>query len=151
MNIVIDDLSGKDIALFLEQHMQDMFSASPPECVFALDLQALKAKEITFWSVRDEGAVIGCGALKELSADLAEIKSMRVSTNMRGTGLASQLLKHIIQVSKERTYRQLSLETGSMDFFIPARKLYEKHGFEYCGPFSDYKLDPHSVFMTLKL
>jgi putative acetyltransferase len=53
-----------------------------------------------------------------------------------------------LHVAKERAYTQLSLETGSVDEFIPARKLYEKYGFEECGPFADYTLDPLSTFMT---
>ncbi|MBH9742494.1 GNAT family N-acetyltransferase [Vibrio navarrensis] len=88
---------------------------------------------------------------KELTSNHAEIKSMRTATSSRNQGVASQLLSHVVAVAKTRNYEFLSLETGSMDYFLAARKLYEKHGFIYCGPFGDYQPDPNSCFMTRKL
>lgn len=148
MQIYLDDLQGAEIARFLEAHIQDMRSISPPESKHALDLHALRSKEICFWTIYEDAQLLGCGALKQLSSDHAEIKSMRTLADMRGKGVASTLLSHIVTEAQKRGYKKISLETGSMDFFVPARKLYEKFGFTYCEPFADYKLDPYSLFMT---
>jgi putative acetyltransferase len=107
--------------------------------------------DITFWSAWQGNELIGCGALKELDSSHAEIKSMRVSSEIRGRGIASQLLSHMLNEAKLKGYNTLSLETGSMSFFEPARKLYEKFGFKYCAPFADYNEDTNSVFMSLGL
>ena len=107
--------------------------------------------DVTFWSAWDRGKLVGCGALKELDNTHAEIKSMRVSPGLRGRGVASGMLRHILGEAASRGYCKLSLETGSMAFFEPARKLYEKFGFNYCAPFGDYNDDPNSVFMSLEL
>jgi putative acetyltransferase len=151
MEIKVDDLSSSEIAEFLEEHIKEMKSVSPPESKHALDLEGLRKPEITFWTVWDDDCLIGCGAMKELDADLAEIKSMRTTTADRGKGIASMLLQHILNEAKQRGYRYISLETGSMPFFEPARNLYAKYGFEYCAPFSTYREDPNSVFMKKKL
>lgn len=151
MRITIDDLNGPEIARFLEEHITEMRSVSPPESKHALDLAGLRRPEITFWSVWDEGALVGCGALKELDITHGEIKSMRVAAAHRGRGVASLVLRHIVNVAQERGYQRLSLETGSMPFFEPARKLYARFGFADCPPFASYADDPNSVFMTLEL
>ena len=151
MDIRIDNLDGADIAEFLQQHINDMRSISPPESKHALDLDGLRAPEITFWSLYDGEQLVGCAALKELGVGLGELKSMRVSASVRGQGLGSKLVSHIVQEAKSRQYSLLSLETGSMPFFEPARALYLKHGFSYCGPFGSYKEDSYSVFMELRL
>jgi putative acetyltransferase len=151
MEIKIDNLSGCEIAEFLEEHIREMKSVSPPESKHALDLAGLRKPEITFWTVWDDDRLIGCGAIKELDAERAEIKSMRITASYRGQGIASILLQHILNESKQRGYRCISLETGSMPFFEPARNLYTKYGFEYCDPFSTYREDPNSVFMNMKL
>ena len=151
MNIVVDDLSSQEIADFLQQHLEDMRSTSPPESKHALDLDGLRQPDISFWSVWDEGQLVGCGALKELSALHGEIKSMRTSATCRGKGVASFILQHIIETARGRGYQTLSLETGSMAFFEPARRLYHKFGFVLCPPFASYTEDPNSVFMTKRL
>jgi len=151
LEIGLDDLSGEDIAAFLREHMDDMKATSPPESRHALDLDGLRTPDITFWTMRDAGSVIACGALRELSADHGEIKSMRTSRTHRGRGIASLMLGHIIGEAKTRGYRRLSIETGSMDFFKPAHALYAKHGFQPCPPFAGYREDPNSIFMTLEL
>lgn len=151
MKIKVDDLTGTEIAELLEQHISDMKSVSPPESKHALDLEGLRQPEITFWTVWDETSLAGCGALKELDPSHAEIKSMRTAPEYRNRGVATMLLQHIIDEAKSRNYRRLSLETGSMPFFAPARQLYQKFGFVYCAPFSDYKEDPNSMFMTKEL
>ena len=117
----------------------------------ALDLEGLRAPEVTFWSVWQRSELLGCGALKELDARHGEIKSMRTaSSHVRG-GIAAMLLEHILNVALERGYHRLSLETGSMEAFAPARALYARFGFELCEPFADYVHDPYSVFMTREL
>lgn len=151
MNIKVDDLTGKEIAELLEQHIRDMRAVSPPESVHALDLSGLRKPEITFWTIWDENSLAGCGAIKELDPSHAEIKSMRTAPDYRNKGVATLLLQHIIAEAKSRNYRKLSLETGSMPFFEPAKQLYRKFGFVDCEPFSDYKPDPNSVFMTIEL
>ncbi|HEY8941864.1 MAG TPA: GNAT family N-acetyltransferase [Cellvibrio sp.] len=148
MQIRIDDLTSPEIAELLNEHLQDMYATSPPESVHALDLNKLRKPEITFWSVWDNDELVGCGAIKELDPTHAEIKSMRSSNRARGTGVGKAMLEHILAVASQRNYQRLSLETGAQDFFIPARTLYERYGFEYCEPFADYKEDPYSVFMT---
>ncbi|WP_137169148.1 GNAT family N-acetyltransferase [Marinomonas sp. FW-1] len=151
MDIRIDDLSGPEVKQLLTEHLEDMFAASPPECVFALDLEGLKKPNITFWTVWEDSQLLGCGALKVLDETHGEIKSMRTTSAARNKGVASTLLRHIIDAAKQKGLNKISLETGSQDFFAPARKLYAKHDFNECGPFSDYKLDPYSVFMTRAL
>ena len=148
LNIVVDDLSGPQIAEFLQEHIQEMRATSPPESKHALDLDGLRKPEITFWTVMDGDAVVGCGALKRLDAGHAEVKSMRTASTRRGNGVASLMLAHIIAEARRMGFTRLSLETGSAEFFLPARKLYEKFGFDYCEPFADYRPDPNSVFMT---
>jgi putative acetyltransferase len=149
--IRLDDLSGPEIAALLQEHLDEMHQLSPPESVHALDLDALRQPEITFWTVWAGDKLAGCGALKELDPTHGEIKSMRTSYEFRGKGAGKFVLRHILDEAQERGYRRLSLETGSMSAFDPARRLYESYGFESCGPFADYILDPNSVFMTLDL
>jgi putative acetyltransferase len=151
MNIQIDDLSGPEIAAFLEEHIQDMRAVSAPGSNHALDLTGLRKPEITFWTVRDDYQLAGCCALKQLDAAHGEVKSMRVAHSQRTKGLGTALVQHLIAEAGKRGYHRLSLETGAMPFFQPAHRLYRRHGFTDCGPFSDYRPDPNSVFMTLVL
>ncbi|WP_045860267.1 GNAT family N-acetyltransferase [Teredinibacter purpureus] len=152
MDIAIDDLTNANIIAFLQEHLHDMHATSPPESVHALDLAALSATEVTFWSVySNQNILLGCGALKDLGAYQGEIKSMRTVSAARGTGVASTLLQHILTIARTRGYKKVFLETGSMAFFKPARQLYKKAGFTPCEPFADYTLDENSVFMTLDL
>jgi putative acetyltransferase len=151
VNIVVDDLSGPEIARFLDEHVQEMRSITPPESKHALDLDGLRGPEITFWSVMDGDDLVGCGAIKRLDAGHAELKSMRTAPARKRSGIASLLLAHIIAEARQLGFTRLSLETGAAEFFRPARKLYEKFGFEYCEPFADYRPDPSSAFMTRTL
>jgi putative acetyltransferase len=151
MRIVVDDLTGPQIARFLEEHVREMRATTPPESKHALDLDALRGPDITFWTALDGGTVVGCGALKRLDASHAEVKSMRTLAARKRTGIASEILGHIIAEARRMGFTRLSLETGSAEFFAPARKLYEKFGFRYCGPFGDYRPDPLSVFLTRTL
>src|SRR5688572_33003596 len=131
--------------------MRGMHEHSPPESVHALPLEQLRRPEITFWSVWQGAELMGCGALKELDPRHGEIKSMRTATAHLRKGVAAKLLEHIVTEAKKRAYRRLSLETGSMAAFTPARALYAGFGFQPCGPFGDYLDDPNSVFMTMDL
>ena len=125
-----------------------MHGLSPPESVHALDIGALRAPGITFWTVWSHAELLGCGALEELDPGHGEVKSMRTAMAHRGKGVGRAMLGHIIAEARTRAYARLSLETGSTEAFAPARRLYESLGFSYCGPFEDYTEDPNSVFMT---
>lgn len=146
-----DDLRGPEIAALLEAHLDLMRSISPPESVHALDLEALRLPDITFWTVWDGQSLLGCGALKELDPSHGEVKSMHTAAAARGKGVARRLVEHILAEARARGYRRLSLETGSTEDFAPARGLYARFGFTTCEPFADYGLDPFSAFMTLEL
>ena len=151
MKIKVDDLRGPEIEELLREHLRNMHEISPPESVHALDLEGLRRPEITFWTVWEGGELLGCGALKELDSGHAEIKSMRTAAAHLRKGVAKTLLTHIVEEAVRRGYRRLSLETGSMAAFEPARRLYASFGFTFCAPFADYVEDPHSVFMTREL
>lgn len=125
-----------------------MAEHSPPESRHALDLTGLRTPDVSFWSFWDADALVGFGALKELDPEHGEIKSMHTATARRGQGIAAAMLDHIMAEARRRAYRRLSLETGSMAGFAPARALYAKYGFTYCEPFASYREDPNSVFMT---
>ena len=151
MKIEVDDLSRPALHALLDEHLQSMYELSPPESVHALDLEKLRQPEITFWSAWEDSLLLGCGALKELDGAHGEVKSMRTPDALRRQGAGRAILAHVVNVARSRGYSQLSLETGSMEAFKPARKLYESFGFSYCGPFAGYAQDPNSVFMTLRL
>ena len=151
MKIELDDLSRPEIHALLDEHLQSMYAVSPPESVHALDLGKLRKPEITFWSAWDGSLLLGCGALKQLDPTHGEIKSMRTPSAIRRRGAGRAILTHIIAVARARNYERLSLETGSMEAFMPAQKLYESFGFARCGPFGEYVEDPNSVFMTMRL
>ncbi|MDQ0269805.1 GNAT family N-acetyltransferase [Cytobacillus purgationiresistens] len=148
MDIKIDNLTGNQIISLIAEHLDGMAINSPPESIHALNLDGLKEPSITFWSVWEGEELLGCGALKKLADDHGELKSMRTSNKHLRKGVAQRMLTHIINEAALRGFQRLSLETGSMEAFLPARKLYERNGFIYCGPFSEYQADPNSVFMT---
>ncbi|WP_346926628.1 GNAT family N-acetyltransferase [uncultured Arthrobacter sp.] len=140
----------------LTEHLADMFATSPAESVHALDPAALSGADIAFWTACEDSEVLGCGALKllepgETGIKQGEIKSMRTAAHARGRGIGALLLTHILTEARRAGYDRLYLETGSQDFFAPARRLYRRHGFDFCPPFASYGDDPHSCFMTLAL
>jgi putative acetyltransferase len=151
VQIELDDPARPDVTALLEEHLADMHATSPAESVHALDVTALKVPGVTFWTARADGVLLGCGALKELDPGHGELKSMRTTAAARGTGVGRAMLLHLVATGRERGYTRLSLETGTQDYFLPARTLYAAHGFVECGPFGDYRLDPHSAFFTLEL
>lgn len=151
--VLPDDPGKDDVSALLAEHLLDMFATSPAESVHALDLAALRHPSITFWTVRDSvtASPLGCGALKELSTRQGEIKSMRTAAPARGRGVAQSILQQIITTARTRGYAALLLETGTEEFFAPARRLYRRHGFSECPPFGSYRPDPNSTFMRLDL
>lgn len=151
LTIEPDDLSRRAVRDLVTEHLADMYATSPAESVFALDHDALRQDGVSFWTSWSDGVLLGCAALKELSPAEAEIKAMRTRPEARGRGVAAHLLDFLVEESRGRGYRRVSLETGSQDFFAPARRLYARHGFVPCPPFADYLPDPLSVFMTLRL
>jgi putative acetyltransferase len=151
MRFLVDDLRGPEIIALLRAHLEHCRRWSPPQSVHALDLEALRAPEVSFWSAWEGATLLGCGALKQLDARHGEIKSMHTAAEHRGRGVALALLTHMAAVARARNYQRLSLETGSMPAFAPARALYARFGFTHTGPFGAYVPDPNSVFMTLEL
>lgn len=151
LRIELDDLTGQDVRRLIAEHLADMRATSPPESVHALDHAGLLGADMSFWSVRDGEKLLGCGALKQLNPFEGEIKAMRTRPEARGRGVAARMLVFLIDESRQRGYRSVSLETGTQGFFAPARRLYMRHGFVTCPPFADYAPDPNSVFMKLSL
>ena len=146
-----DDLTGPEIVALLRLHLDEMHAWSPPESVHAMPVERLRQSDVTFWSAWQGDRLAGCGALRQIDAGHGELKAMRAHPDFRGQGVGKALLAHLVAMARQRGYRRLSLETGSPDPFIPARRLYESHGFVHCGPFADYREDPFSVFMTQQL
>ena len=151
LSIREDDLAGPEIAALLQTHLDHQMAISPPESVHALDLDALRVPDVTVWTVWQDGALLGCGALKQLDPAHGEIKSMHTAAAHRGKGVAAHLLTHILEEATRRGYRRLSLETGTAEAFAAALALYDRFGFRECPPFADYREDPHSAFLSLKL
>jgi putative acetyltransferase len=151
LTLIKDDLSGDEVRGLLSSHLQDLADHSPSESVHALDIDGLQASDVSFWSAWDGDVVVGCGALKELDHETGEIKSMRTASHYLGKGVGRVVLQHLVKVGTERGYERLLLETGSSATFGPARALYSKAGFTYCGPFGNYSDDPFNRFMVLAL
>ena len=148
----LDDARDPRVVAFLQAHLDDMRRVSPPESVHALDLDQLRVPDIRFWTAWQDTKsgvqLVGSCALKLLSAQHAELKSMRVAEGMRGSGAAQQVLDYALRQAEILGMERVSLETGSEEFFAPARRLYARNGFAYCAPFGRYIEDPHSCFMT---
>jgi putative acetyltransferase len=151
MRIEIDDLSRPHVHALLTEHLADMHATSPAESVHALDLSGLRGSDVTVWTAWEADALLGIVALKELSPDHGELKSMRTTGAARGRGVASSLLVHVLDDARRRGYGRVSLETGTQDYFAAARRLYVRHGFAECPPFADYVVDPSSAFFSLSL
>jgi putative acetyltransferase len=146
--IAVDDPRRDDVRALLEQHLAFARSVTPPVHVYALDLEGLLDPSITFFSVRAGGELLGVGALKQLDPDHAEVKSMHTAKAARRRGVGRAMVNHLLAVAAERGVTRVSLETGTMDAFAPARTLYADAGFAPCGPFGDYEEGPTSAFMT---
>ncbi|WP_425505441.1 GNAT family N-acetyltransferase [Sphingomonas lacunae] len=151
MRIIEDDLSGAAIRALLDVHFAGMLANSPPDSCHFLDVEGLKAPGVTFWSIWDGDDLAGMGALKRHDAVLGEVKSMRTHDAFQRRGVGAAMLTHIVATARAEGLGQLSLETGSSPAFDAAHALYQRFGFSYCEPFADYRPDPFSRFMTLKL
>ena len=151
LNIHLADFDDPALSAFLEEHLADMAPHSPLESQHALDLSALRQPTVQLWVAWKEQRIAGTCALAVLTPGHEELKSMRTNPDFRGKGVASQLLRHALSNARERKVARISLETGSMQFFAPARALYKKHGFDQCQPFGSYIEDPHSQYMTRSL
>ena len=143
-----DKPTSPQVLPLLQRHLDLMYASSPPESVHALDPTALDTPEVAFFTLREGDAVLAMGAVKRIDAAHAEIKSMHVVAEARGRGLARNMLDHLLTEAQSLGYTRLSLETGVEPVFAPARALYERAGFSYCGAFEGYTPDPNSVFMT---
>jgi putative acetyltransferase len=106
---------------------------------------------VTFFSFRTDGQLLAIGAIRKLDEDHAELKSMHTAEEARGQGVGRAMVDHLIGVLRERGFRQVSIETGTMEAFAPARSLYRNAGFEPCEPFGEYFYSPNSTCMTLWL
>lgn len=149
--IVEDDLNGDEISALLRFHLDEMHRWSPPESTHAMPIERLRAADITFYSAWDEDMLAACGALKQLGKDRGEIKSMRTATEYLGKGAGEAILLHLLDKAKRRGYRWVGLETGRPEPFLPAQRLYLKHGFAECPPFGDYVSDEFSICMGREL
>ena len=154
IHIAKDHPARADVHKLLSKHLADMFATSPAESVHALDHSALSAPSITFWTAREEGELLGCGALKLLqnpdgAAKHGEIRSMRTAAGARGRGVATLMLGHILAEARARNIERIYLETGTKDYFAPAPRLHNRNGFSESPPFGSYVLDPNSVYMEL--
>ncbi|MBV8055520.1 MAG: GNAT family N-acetyltransferase [Deltaproteobacteria bacterium] len=151
MRVVPTDLNDSQVIALLNIHLLNSRAQTAPGSAHALDMDALQSPDVTFWTIWDDEILLGMGALKRLSADHGEVKSMHTAQAMRRKGVASVMLRHIIAAAHASGMARLSLETGPWEYFRPARALYKKYGFVECPPFADYVPDPNSVFMTLDL
>jgi putative acetyltransferase len=151
MRITLGNLTDSRVVDLLRQHLMSARAHTAPGSAHALDIGGLQAPDITFWTAWDRDTLVAVGALKPLTEDHAEVKSMHTAAAARRKGIGSAMLQHIIAFARSHGISRLSLETGSWNYFQPAVALYRKHGFVECGPFADYAQDPNSVFLTLDL
>jgi putative acetyltransferase len=151
VEIAADDPRAPDVRALLRRHLEFARATTPPEGVFALGLDGLLDPAVSFYTGRRSGQLLAVGALKQLDERHGELKSMHTAAEARGQGIGGAMVKHLIGVARARGLRRLSLETGSMAAFAPARSLYARAGFTPCGPFGGYPDSPTSVFMTLAL
>jgi putative acetyltransferase len=151
VKIVEGGLEHPDVLAMLQFHFDTNIAVTPPGSAHVFDVSRLKAPDVFFWSAWLGEMLMGVGALKLLGNDAGEIKSMHTLKTSRKSGVGGAMLRHIIDEARSKELRSLYLETGSFEFFAPARALYAKHGFSECEPFGDYKLDPNSTFMSREI
>jgi putative acetyltransferase len=149
--IAIDDPRTADVQALIARHLTFAHEHTPPDDVHALDLSGLLDPAVTFFGARRDGELLGIGALKEIERTHGELKSMHTTAAARRTGIGRAMVDHLVGVAVERGYRRVSLETGTMDAFEPARAMYLAAGFTVCGPFDGYRASPSSAFMTRML
>jgi putative acetyltransferase len=149
--IIEDNLTGAAVAALLQLHLSEMHQWSPPESIHAMPIERLRAPDVTFYAAWSGEQLAAVGALKQLSAGHGELKSMRADPAWRGKGAGKAMLLHLLGEARARGYTRVSLETGRPEPFLPARRLYESHGFTECPPFGDYVADDFSICMTREL
>lgn len=145
--IAPESILKSDIRELVHEHFEEMIAMSAPEVSGALHVVGFDDPSVTLFGLREDGKLLGCGALKDLEDGTAEIKTMRTVESARGRGIGGLMLEFLVEEAGRRRNSRVYLETGSENFFIPARSLYRAKGFVECGPFANYKIDPHSVFM----
>tara|TARA_B100000945_G_scaffold306579_1_gene294177 strand:- start:803 stop:1261 length:459 start_codon:yes stop_codon:yes gene_type:complete len=151
MKSIEGNFDNPDVNALLKKHFSELRAVSPAGSTHVLDIDGLKVNTIKFWSLWENNQIIGCGALKFLENGHGEFKSIRVADNFRKKGIGEKIIFHLIGEAKKFNIEKLSVETGSGDFFLPARKLFKKFKFIECPPFAHYKEDPNSCYFTLKL
>jgi putative acetyltransferase len=149
--VEVDDAAVADIRELLRTHLVFAQEVTPEGHVHALPVNRLLDPSVTLVSARADGVLLGVGALKRLADEHAEIKAMHTAAAARGHGVGRAVLERLVSIGRERGYQRLSLETGTMDAFAPARSLYLSAGFVPCEPFGEYTANPHSVCMTMSL
>jgi len=151
MKSIEGNFDNPEVNELLKKHFVELRSVSPAGSTHVLDINGLKDPSIKFWSLWENNKLIGCGALKFLDKDHGEFKSIRVADEFRNKGIGERIINHLIEEAKKLKISKLSIETGSGDFFLPARKLFSKFGFKKSSPFAHYKEDPNSCYYTLNL
>ncbi len=149
--VVAGGLDDARVVALLQEHLDRVRASTAPGSVHALDVGALRAPDMLFWTAWLDGALAGCAALKRLDAGHGEVKSMHVAAAMRRRGVGSALVRHVVAEARRAGMRRLSLQTGSWDFFLPAHGLYARHGFVECAPFGVYVPDRNSLFFTAEI
>ena len=142
------NFDNPEVHELLTKHFVELRAASPEGSAHVLDIPGLKDKSIKFWSLWQDEMLMGCGALKFLEKNHGEFKSIRIHDNFRRMGNGVNVINHLINEAKKLNIKKLSIETGAGDFFLPARKLFEKFDFKVCEPFAHYKKDINSVYLT---
>ena len=151
MKTIEGNFDNPEVNQLLKKHFIELRSVSPEGSTHVLDIEGLQNKSIKFWSIYENDELIGCGALKFLDPQHGEFKSIRVSDSFRKKGYGNKIIKVLIDKSRKLNIQKISVETGSGEFFLPARKLFKSSGFIECEPFSHYVDDPNSCYMSLKL
>jgi putative acetyltransferase len=151
MKSIEGNFENTEVNELLKKHFIELRSVSSEGSTHVLDIDGLKDKSIKFWSLWENNELIGCGALKFLEKHHGEFKSIRVADKFRKNGMGEKIISHLIDQAKQIGIKKLSIETGSGDFFAPARKLFKKFGFKECEPFAHYKEDPNSCYYSLNI
>lgn len=151
ITIIDGGLENEKVVALLRLHFDTNIAITPPGSAHVFDVSRLKSPDVNFWSAWEDEVLLGVGALKQMDATRGEIKSMHTSKDARRKGVGSALLLHIMAHARNANLQTLFLETGSFDYFAPARALYARHGFVECAAFEGYKPDPYSTFMTRKV
>ena len=149
MKSIEGNFDNSEVLELLNKHFIELRSVSPEGSTHVLDIEGLKDQNIKFWSLWEDNQLMGCGALKFLNKEHGEFKSIRVEDNFRKKDNGIKILKHLIFEAKKLNIKKISVETGTGDFFIPARKLFNKCGFKQCKPFAHYKEDANSCYMSM--